>query len=77
MPVYPKTFDEFKSSLHQVRVNNVWKIVPQIYVKNGDIWKSLYSYNWEVGQWSECSVACGDRNTNKNCDMQKKWWINK
>ena len=59
MSVYFKVNNEFKSIFHQVRVNGNWKVVPQIYVKNGDIWKPLYAYSWEVGQWSECSVECG------------------
>ena len=59
MPAYPKISNEFKNSIHKIKIEDNWKVVPQIYVKNGDIWKPLYAYNWEVGQWSECSVECG------------------
>ena len=59
MPAMPKVNNGFRSSLHQVRVNGNWKVVPQIYVKNNSTWKPVYSYSWRTGSWSKCSVECG------------------
>ena len=67
MPATIKVNNEFKSSYHQVKVNNNWNIVPQMYIKQSNQWKPLYEYNWHVGEWSKCSVECGRRHSNKNC----------
>lgn len=36
-----------------------YKQVPQIYVNVNGTWKPLFSFSWEQGSWSECSVKCG------------------
>lgn len=42
-----------------VNVGGGYKQVPQIYVNVNGTWKPLFSFSWEQGSWSECSVECG------------------
>lgn len=42
-----------------VNVGGGYKQVPQIYVNVNGTWKPLFSFSWEQGSWSECSVKCG------------------
>lgn len=42
-----------------VNVGGGYKQVPQIYVNVNGTWKPLFSFSWEQGSWSGCSVECG------------------
>lgn len=42
-----------------VRVSGAWRTVGQISVRTGGSWRGVWSYEWNVGGWSDCSVPCG------------------
>ena len=42
-----------------VRVSGAWRTVGQISVRTGGSWRGVWSYEWNVGGWSDCSAPCG------------------
>ena len=40
-------------------VNGSWKTAGQISVKVNGAWHNIWSYNWNIGGWGNCSVSCG------------------
>ena len=36
-----------------------WKPIKNVWVWTGTAWKPVFSYDWEVGPWGNCSVTCG------------------
>nr|DAQ55552.1 MAG TPA: properdin [Caudoviricetes sp.] len=45
------------------KVSSSWKNCIQIYVRTSS-WVPIWSYNWFVGGWSQCSATCGGGGTN-------------
>lgn len=59
MPLQTKVSGAWKHVRTHVKVGNTWKEAPQVYTKVSGAWKPLYSFEWELGSWGECSATCG------------------
>lgn len=42
-----------------IKIGGAWRKVSNVFTKVSGQWKPAYSYNWNIGAWSACSVSCG------------------
>lgn len=40
-------------------ISGSWKTIGQIYININGTWKHMWSYQWNVSTWSNCSASCG------------------
>ena len=55
-----------------VKVSNAWQPCVNIHVNINGTWKPLYSYQWNLGTWSNCSVECGGGTQTRTVTCQRK-----
>lgn len=42
-----------------INISSSWKSCKNVYTKVSGTWKPIWSYNWFIGGWSQCSATCG------------------
>lgn len=51
--------NSWKSTSAFININGIWHPLLNMFINVNNSWRPIYSYNWEVGSWSTCSVTCG------------------
>ena len=60
MPAYIKVSNSFTNTKEiYCKVSGAWKECNNVYIKVDGTWKPIWSYSWQIGNWSECNVSCG------------------
>lgn len=60
MSLFFKISDDWKMSSLFYKINpDEWKELRNVWYKTVTGWKPTWSYHWEAGAWSGCSVTCG------------------
>ena len=59
MPLFVSIDKSPHHVLLHVYLNGAWRSIPQVWVFVSGTWRPMWSYSWDLGAWSQCSVQCG------------------
>lgn len=59
MPLLVKQSGSWRNARPAVKVNGAWRVPVNVYVKQSGAWRPVWTYSWQTGGWSSCSVTCG------------------
>ena len=59
MPLQVNVSNAWRHIRASVNIAGTWRDIPQVYTKVDDVWRPLYAFAWETGEWGQCSATCG------------------
>lgn len=56
---YVRVLGQYKMGNYHVKITNTFKSVLNMYTKHNNVFKPVYTYDYEVGGFGGCSASCG------------------